>query len=97
MVSQHIFLKGKNLAVIEVAGFIELAVLPPLELDLLLGGGAQCSLVALDGPVFLSQLVRHEILDVLNQADAPGHLFLAQAGVLVRLILINFHKLVKVH
>ena len=95
LVPNHLLLVLKNLAIVKIACLVIFTIFAPFVLDLLLLG-CQGRLVALDGSVLLGQLALDDIVDLLDEPNATRDLLLADAGVLVRLVLIIVHQLVKV-
>ena len=80
--------------VIQITSLVILSILTTLVILIL--SRSKGSLVALDRAIFLGQLTLDQILDVVDQVDAAPDLFLADARVLVGLILVVVHQLVEI-
>ena len=95
LVANHLLLVIKHLPVVKIASLVILAVLAFLIPYFLLLGG-KCRLVTLNGSVVLGQLALNDIVDVVDETYAASNLLLADAWVLVRLILVVVHELVEI-
>lgn len=95
LIPDHLLLVLKDLSIVKITGLLILTVFTTLILSLFLLG-SQGGLIAFQSSILLGQLPLDNFVDLLDEADTPRDLFLADARVLVRLVLIVIHELIKV-